>query len=168
MKYASSQAKKMPSRTHRIARTPRTRGERFADACTAWCGTSTFLIFHLAIFAGWIFWNMGFLEGFIPVDPFPFPFLTTVVSLEAIILSIIVLMSQNRAERVANIRDEVDLEVNIQSEREVTEILRILVALEKKILGLKKHDTEVGAMLRETDLAEIETRVIRALERADR
>ena len=53
------------------------------------------------------------MPGIKPFDPYPFGFLTMVVSLEAIILAILVLISQNRASRVDDIREEIDLQVNI-------------------------------------------------------
>jgi uncharacterized membrane protein len=62
-------------------------------------------------------------------DPFPFPFLTLLVSLEAIFLSMFVLMSQNRMSRQADKRAHLDLQIDLLAEQELTTILRMLRAL---------------------------------------
>lgn len=148
-----------------ISRRPLSFSERMADWCTELFGTSQFFLLHVFLFAGWVFYNCGFIPGFPIIDPYPFNFLTTTVSLEAIFLSIVVLMSQNRAERIADIRDEVDLQVNIQSEKEVTKILEMLSTLEKRLHVAQKVDPELLEMLRKIDLDQLEARVIRAIEK---
>src|SRR5688572_3646104 len=77
------------------AKAERTTADRVADGITAFCGTMTFVIVHLVWFGVWVLWNV------LPVvpkgarfDPFPFQFLTLVVSLEAIFLSTFILISQ--------------------------------------------------------------------------
>lgn len=157
-------ARKMVALPH--LRESRSRVGRIADWCTSVFGTVPFLGAHIGLFTVWIFWNSNVI-GVSPIDPYPFNFLTTVVSLEAIILSIVVLMSQNRAERIANIRDEIDLQVNIQSEREITKILEMLVVIEQK-MRVKKIDPELIDMLRRVNLDELEARVLRAIERAEK
>ena len=146
----------------------RTLSERFADTCTSIFGTSEFLFAHVLLFALWILYNTGIVPGTVPVDPYPFNFLTTAVSLEAIFLSIVVLMSQNRAERIANVRDEVDLQINVQSEREITKILEMLATLEKRLHVAQKVDPELLEMLRKIDLDQLEARVVKAIERTAR
>jgi uncharacterized membrane protein len=81
---------------------------------------------HLAWFGTWIVVNGGVLPGFEPFDPYPFSFLTLVVSLEAIFLSIFVLLSQNRLTRQAEKRAHLDLQVNLLAEQESTIALQLL------------------------------------------
>src|SRR5436190_12913318 len=64
---------------------------QIADDLTSICGSTPFLIFHVVFFAGWVIINTGQLKQLPPFDPYPFGFLTMVVSLEAIFLSIFVL-----------------------------------------------------------------------------
>jgi hypothetical protein len=61
-----------------------------------------------------------------PFDPFPFPFLTMTVSLEAIFLALFVLASQNRLSRQADKRSHLDLQIDLLAEREMTAVLQLL------------------------------------------
>ncbi len=140
--------------------------ERIADWCTSFFGTSGFFILHIILFSSWILYNGDVIPGLIPVDPYPFNFLTTAVSLEAIFLSIVVLMSQNRAARIANIRDEVDLQINVQSEQEITKILEMLAIIEKRLHVVQKADPELLKMLQKVDMDELERRVVQTIERS--
>src|SRR3989344_6237665 len=86
--------------------------DKVADTLTAQFGTVWFLIWHAAFFAGWIEWNLGLL-GLPIFDPFPFGLLTMVVSLEAIGLAITVLISQNRQNKLADMRQQMDFEIDV-------------------------------------------------------
>ncbi len=114
--------------------------DKVADFMTSYFGTMTFLIVNAVFFLIWILINTGLtpLKAF---DPFPFGLLTTIVSLEAIFLSIIVLISQNRASQIAELRSEIDFEINVRSENEVTRILNMLDAIHDH-LGLDPEDDE--------------------------
>ena len=107
----------------------RSTADRIADAITRVTGSAPFAIFHLLWFAGWAVVNVGMVGGVEPFDPFPFPFLTLLVSLEAIFLSMFVLMSQNRMSRQADKRAHLDLQIDLLAEQELTTILRMLRAL---------------------------------------
>jgi uncharacterized membrane protein len=87
--------------------------ERFSDAVARMAGTGWFAAVHVVWFAGWIVWNTGLVPGWRPVDPFPFAFLTLIVSLEAIFLSIFVLISQNNLTRQSERRAQLDLQINL-------------------------------------------------------
>ena len=102
-----------------------TRLERFADVLTRVASSTPFLVGHLIWFGGWVVWNMGFF-GLRPFDPFPFGLLTMIVSLEAIFLSIFVLLAQGRESAIAELREEVTLQVNLRTEAEVTKVLQLL------------------------------------------
>ena len=99
--------------------------ERIADALTIGFGSMAFLVVNVVWFVVWIVINVGLVPGIEPFDPFPFGFLTMVVSLEAIALAIIVLMSQNRAAKIADLREEVDLEIDRMAEAELTKLLQL-------------------------------------------
>jgi uncharacterized membrane protein len=127
--------------------------DRVSDAITRVAGSAGFVAAHGVLFAGWIAANVGLVPGVKPFDPYPFAFLTLVVSLEAIFLSIFVLMSQNRMARLADRRAHLDLQVDLLAEREVTVMLRMLRALcAKQGIRLDGLDPDVQALLEETDV----------------
>ncbi|OGG79544.1 hypothetical protein A3A39_00855 [Candidatus Kaiserbacteria bacterium RIFCSPLOWO2_01_FULL_54_13] len=131
--------------------------DKMADLLTSLFGTVGFLILNGIFFGGWVLWNTGYF-GYEPFDPFPFNLLTTIVSLEAIALSVIVLMSQNRQSRVADLRQKMDFEIDVRAEGEITKILELLAELHKKA-GLGKKDKELQEMLEKTDLQKLEEEV---------
>lgn len=77
-----------------------------------------------------------------PFDPFPFVMLTTVVSLEAIFLSLFVLLSQNRMQRLADERSDLDLQINLLAEHELTRLM-VAVNLIAEKMGIElAHEDE--------------------------
>lgn len=91
---------------------------RVADWIAEFSGSLPFLFIHIGIFAVWILLNVNLLPvgGF---DPFPFGFLTLVVSLEAIILSVFVLLSQNRQVERDKVRGDIEYDVNLKAEMQI-------------------------------------------------
>lgn len=125
----------------------RTLAEKFADFLTKRLGSIVFLGLNVMWFAVWILWNNNLLPGLTAFDPFPFGLLTMVVSLEAIFLAIIVLISQNRGTRVAEMREEVGLQINTLAEEEVTKLIQLVVIiLEKQGVNLD-DDPEIKRLL---------------------
>ena len=102
--------------------------ERIADALTRFSGSMLFVYVHAIWFGVWIAFNVGWL-GRKPFDPFPFSLLTLIVSLEAIFLSTFVLISQNHAGAIAEKRAELDLQINLLSEHEITRLLMLMDAV---------------------------------------
>lgn len=94
--------------------------ERITDAIAAFSGSLTFLALHAVWFLLWI--GLNTIPGLATFDPFPFGLLTMCVSLEAIFLSVIVLLSQNRQSAKDRIRADVDYEVNLKAELEVSHL----------------------------------------------
>jgi uncharacterized membrane protein len=102
----------------------RTRVMKIADWISDFSGSLPFLFIHCGIFFVWIIFNVGPLGrmaigGF---DPFPFGLLTMVVSLEAIILSVFVLLSQNRQVARDRVRNDIEYAVNVRAELEVAHL----------------------------------------------
>ena len=100
--------------------------DRAADALTRFSGSMTFLYLHTAWFGIWITVNMGWIPEVKGFDPFPFGLLTMIVSLEAIFLSTVVLISQNREAQLNSRKESLDLQIDLLSEYEVTRSLRLL------------------------------------------
>lgn len=142
----------------------RHRQERVADAITDFSGSMAFVYLHVVFFAGWILINT--LPHIKHIDPFPFNFLTMVVSLEAIFLSTFVLISQNRQGDQVNKRAELDLHIGLLTEHEATRILRMLHNIQDR-LGIEDADEELSDLeaivkpqdvLAEIDRVELRTR----------
>ena len=141
------------------ARRARTGGEQLADVIVSAAGSTWFIAFHVVWFALWVIVNVG-LVGVTPFDPFPFSFLTVVVSLEAIFLALLVLASQNRLTRQAERRAHIDLQVNLLAEQESTLTL-VLVRDIARRLGIEPPaacndlalaaDTDVRSVASEVD-----------------
>ena len=136
---------------------------RIADDLTSIFGSFSFLTFNFLFFVFWILMNTGKIVGLPILDPFPFPLMTTIVSLEAIILTLIVLMSQNRQSFISNLREEIDMQVNITSEREITKILQVIVKIAEK-QGIKLNDSDLNEMLKEIEVSYLERKLAEQLE----
>lgn len=139
---------------------------RFADQLTATFGSSTFLILNALLFSIWVAINLNLTP--IPIfDPFPFGLLTMIVSLEAIFLSIFVLVSQNRTSYVDTIREELHLQVNLIAEEEITKVLKVLSEIRQKV-GIDSKDQELDEMIGKIDTNYIERSLIKELLNANR
>ena len=136
-----------------------TRVERIADVLTRVASSTPFLVSHVLWFAAWIAWNSGAF-GLRPFDPFPFGLLTLVVSLEAIFLSIFVLLAQGREASIAELREEVTLQVNLRTEAEVTKVLQLLAGLYTRQGHRLSDDAELKQMLQPLDPSDIERELI--------
>ncbi len=134
----------------------RSLSEKIADVITARFGSMVFLLFNALWFFIWIAVNTKLVPFIPPFDPFPFGLLTMIVSLEAIFLAIIVLISQNRAAKIDDLREEVGLQINTIAEGEITKMIKLQVLLlEKNGIDVSK-DSELMKMLEPTDTDKIE------------
>jgi len=131
---------------------------RFADDLTAFFGSIPFLAINGLVFITWILINSKVFPVVPVFDPFPFTMLTTLVSLEAIMLTVIVLMSQNRQSLISSLREEIDIQINLIAEREITKILKLLNVLLKE-KGITIEDKELELMLKEIDASYIERKL---------
>lgn len=142
----------------------RSPGQKLAWWASEYAGTMGFVLLHVFWYVAWILLNSGRIAGLKPFDPFPFQLLTMVVSLEAIFLTLFVLIAQNRLTKEADRRALLDLEINLLAERESTESLSILKKISKH-LGLDGPDDDQEARLwTRTNVAKL----ARALERKSR
>ncbi len=100
----------------------RTGVQKVADWIAEFSGSIPFLVIHIVIFAVWILLNLQSVPHAPMFDPFPYGLLTMVVSLEAIILSVFVLLSQNRHAAKDRIRSDVEYDVNLKAELEIAHL----------------------------------------------
>lgn len=141
----------------------RTKSEKIADWMTSSFGSMTFLSINAVLFTVWLLINTNQINGIPAFDPFPFILLTTIVSLEAIILAIFVLMSQNRNSKVDDLREETHLQINLISEKEITKVMKMIaILLEKQGVDLSQ-DPELKKLLRPISEEEIEKRLEREI-----
>lgn len=110
-----------------------TLAEHIADLIAEFSGSIPFLLFNMLWFVGWIAWNS--IPGLPHFDPYPFGFLTMVVSLEAIFLSIFVLISQNRQTAKDRLRSEADYQVNLKAELEIAHLHEKVDFLTEELLA---------------------------------
>jgi uncharacterized membrane protein len=99
----------------------RTAVQKAADWIAEFSGSISFLVLHIVIFTAWIVLNLG-IPGIPVFDPFPYGLLTMSVSLEAIFLSVFVLLSQNRQAAKDRIRADVEYDVNLKAELEIAHL----------------------------------------------
>jgi uncharacterized membrane protein len=174
---ASDRRAHSPSRRIGTARARRSLAAQFAgarspidvvaDRLTRWAASTPFLVAHVIWFAGWMIVNTG-VAGLRPFDPFPFGLLTMVVSLEAIFLAIFVLMAQSRESAVAELREEVSLQVILRMEEEVTKTLQLVAGLYARMGYTVSEDDELREMLGPLDADDIERDLINQIETARR
>jgi uncharacterized membrane protein len=139
--------------------------ERFVDGLNLVAGSTGFLVAHVLWFAVWILWNSRLL-GLPPFDPYPFGLLTMVVSLEAIFLSIFVLMAQRRESEIAELREELGLQVSLRVEQEVTKTLQLVAGLYTRMGHRVSDDPELHHMLQPLDVKGIERDLLEQIEAA--
>jgi len=117
----------------------RTVSEKIVDAITSFMGSMPSVFFHLFLFGTWILWNSGFI-GLKPFDPV-FLILACFVGIEAIFLTIFVLMFQKRMNSQADKWAELDLQVSLLTEHELTRVLKLVRMVAQK-MGIEDADSE--------------------------
>ena len=130
------------------AKEQRTRSELVAESIAKFCGSMRFVWVHVIWFSGWVFFNL--VPGIKHIDPFPFTFLTLVVSLEAIFLSTFILISQNHDTQISERRNHLDLQINLLSEQENTKMIQMLQAIADKVGVDLSHDSDLEQLRQET------------------
>ena len=133
-------------------RLSRSTAVRLADAISRFAGSPGFILFHVFWFGLWVLVNLRVLPLVTTFDPFPFNFLTLVVSLEAIFLSLLVLMAQNRMTKEADKRAHLDLQINILAEQQNTLILGLLQKICERLEIEAERDDVMQEMAEETDI----------------
>jgi len=125
---------------------PCSRSEAITDAIGGFVGTISFVVAQLLAFAAWVVVNAGTFPQLAPFDPFPYPLLSSITSLEAVFLAAFVLMKQNRMGMVADRRDHLDLQVNLLTEQRATQIIQMLDRLSTR-LGVEQNQDEASRVL---------------------
>ena len=140
-----------------------TLADRVADAITAFSGSVRFVWINLALIGGWMVANL-LLPPRDRLDPFPFPLLTLVLSVEAIFLAIFILMSQNRAARISEKRGHLDLQLNLLSEQENTKMLLMLEQIGRAVGAEFDEGAEVRVLAEATEPEALSEQIDQAVE----
>jgi uncharacterized membrane protein len=149
----------------RAAKSQRSLADRVADFISGFCGTMAYVTVHAIWFTVWILWNTVFTSH--PFDPFPFPFLTLVVSLEAIFLTTFILISGNRKARVDERRNHLDLQIDLLSEQENTKMLTLLKRIANKLGVDAKGDPSLAVLEQATEPDKLIEQIDRSVDEAD-
>jgi uncharacterized membrane protein len=131
----------------------RTAGERISEAIAKFVGTVTFLLLQILLVLAWVAVNLNAVPGVRPFDPFPFGVLAVVVSSESVVLTIFVLISQNRMTRQAERRSHLDLQVSMLAEQELTTMLEMQQKICQRIgVDVAASTTELQGFAATTDV----------------
>jgi len=122
--------------------------ERVAEAITRFTGSMRFVYLHLAFFGFWIVANLGWIPGIPAWDP-SFVVLAMIASVEAIFLSTFVLISQNRMAAAADKRADLDLQVSLLAEHEITRLVTLVSGIADRMRVKTKADAEVEEITRD-------------------
>jgi len=147
------------------AKANRNKTDQMADIIAQFCGSFTFVWVHLIWFAAWIVVNG--LPGVAHFDPYPFTFLTLVVSLEAIFLSTFILISQNHETRLSERRNQLDLQINLLTEQENTKMLKILERIADKVGASTQDDPSLQVLEQSTRPEKLVEQIEEATEKTD-
>jgi uncharacterized membrane protein len=129
---------------------------RIADVITRFAGSMPFVYIHAVAFAVWM----------LVFEKSPWPTLTLIVSLEAIFLSIFVLMSQSRESKIGELREELTLQVNLRIEEEVTKTLHLVAGLYTRMGHTLGNDPDLREMLLPLDPKKMEQEVTEQIQDA--
>jgi uncharacterized membrane protein len=131
-------------RSEESRRTPQ---QRLADAITRFTGSMKFVYIHLVLFGLWILVNL-------PWSPLPkfdptYVVLAMFASVEAIFLSTFVLISQNRMAEQADKRADLDLQVSLLAEHEITRLITLVRAIAARVEVEESKDPELTELQRD-------------------
>jgi len=125
----------------------RSAANRIADAVTQFTGSVKFVYIHLVLFGLWIILNL-------PGVPFPkfdptYVTLAMWASVEAIFLSTFVLISQNRTAEIAEKRHELNLQISLLAEHEITRVVQLVTAMAERLELKEAKDPELDELKRD-------------------
>ena len=129
--------------------------DRVSHAVGWFAGTIYFVILQCVIVAIWVGWNSQISGNGAPFDPYPFPLLSNVMSLEAVLLTSFVLIRQNAMDRRSERRNHLDLQINLLAEKEATSILKALSEISEHLNVAGGDDIEREELARDTPVEHI-------------
>jgi uncharacterized membrane protein len=110
----------------------KSRQDKVVDRLTRFAGSMRFVYFNVFIYGSWFIANLGWIKSVKPFDPPPFVGLALLASIEAIFLSTFILTSQNRIQILSEKRADLDLQINLLSEHEITRLIELVDQIARK------------------------------------
>ena len=134
-----------------------TLAERIVDQLTLFVGRPAFLLALLAAAVLWMAANMAILlGGGVPLDPPPFSWMELFLTVIALTIAVMILTSQSRADRFANLREQMTLEATLLTEQKTRKIIELLEELRRDSPGVRdRRDIEAEQMAAKTDPHEV-------------
>jgi len=129
--------------------------ERIGDAVGSFAGSMKFVAIHVVVFTLWFLVNGRLIRVIPPFDPYPFILLSMVVSVEAVLLSTFVLMKQNRMTKRADVRNMLNLQIDLLAERESTKNLQLLRRICEHLGIPDGGDAEATVLSQETAVEDL-------------
>jgi uncharacterized membrane protein len=146
----------------------RSKAEQVSDWIASTAASGPVLVLHVVWFGVWVALNLGVMRNVRPFDPFPFPFLTMTVSLEAIFLALFVLAGQNRLARQSDKRSHLDLQIDLLAEREMTAMLQLLQDIARHLeVETTVTSQQLEDLMKKTDLRRLTNRMDELAEPTD-
>jgi uncharacterized membrane protein len=146
----------------------RTISDRVADAVTHFAGSMWSVAFHALFFGGWLVANLGWVPNVRPWDPFPFVMLAMIASVEAIFLSTFILVSQNRMQKLADRRAELDVQISLLSEHELTRAIHLLDEVARAMNVRRPPDPELHEIKQDVAPEKVVEEIAKVEEQHDR
>ena len=144
----------------------KTPSDRFADAVTTFAGSMWGIYVHAILFGGWLILNSGKVPGVKPWDPFPFVMLAMWASVEAIFLSTFILISQNRMQKMADRRAELDLQISLLTEHELTRAIHLIDDVARRMGVARPPEHELDDIKKDVNPQKVAEEIERAERRA--
>jgi uncharacterized membrane protein len=119
--------------------------DRIADAITRFTGSMPFVYLHAILFGIWIVVNIGWIPS-VPRFDSTFVILAMFASVEAIFLSTFVLISQNRMAAINNKRADLDLQISLLAEHEITQLIKLTSLIAEKMQIRAAKDPELNEL----------------------
>lgn len=129
----------------------RTPQQRFADAVTVFVGNTKLAYTLVALITIWVMIDFGYLPGVPRFDPYPFPLLSTIASVLALLLSTFILASQNRMTELADQRTELNLQISLLAEHEVTQLIHLVEAIAIRVGAQQRPDPQLDDLKQDVD-----------------
>ncbi|MDB5652368.1 MAG: hypothetical protein JWL62_3888 [Hyphomicrobiales bacterium] len=125
-----------------------TREERFAGWVTSFAGSMWFVYVHLVLYGAWFLINLGWLPIISPFDP-SFVVLAMEASVEAIFLSTFILISQNRMAADSDKRADLDLQISLLAEHELTKLTQMVADIAEKLDVQARQSPEIREAMKD-------------------
>ena len=133
---------------------------------TKYLGTLKFLSIVCVFVVLWITVNTGAIGSVLIFDPYPFHKFIIITESFAVILAIIVLINQNREAKITEVRQQMDFEINVRAENEITKILHMIEEIHTE-LEISKVDKELEQMKEKIVISDIKETVEQMIEEKD-